>query len=69
MAIPTRGETYAQLLEYLVKAQEASAMLAHLHNTEGSSLDATLAKGWLGISELLKRMQTQVTKMAMGRLQ
>lgn len=68
MSVPTRGETYSQLLEYLIKAQESCAMLAHLHNTEESDIDKTLAHGWLGISELLKKMQHKVTQMAMGRL-
>lgn len=69
MSVPTRGEEYTKLLEYLIKAQESCAMLAHLQNTEDSHKDKLLAKGWLGIEELLKRMQVQITKMAMGKLQ
>lgn len=68
MAIPTKAELYTQLNEYLIKAQETSAMLAHLHRAEETHVDNTLAHGWLGISELLKRMQHQVTQMAMGKL-
>ena len=69
MSLPTRGEEYTKLMEYLIKAQESCAMLAHLHNTEDTTSDRTLARGWLGISELLKKMQHQVTQMAKGRLQ
>jgi hypothetical protein len=68
MSIPTRGEVYSQLLEHLVKSQEACAMMAHLHRTEDTQIDRTLAHGWLGISELLKKMQHKVTQMAMGRM-
>lgn len=68
MGVPTRSETYMLLLEHLRKAEEQSAMMAHLHNTEGNDVDKVLAKGWLGISELMKRMSHQVTKLAMGRL-
>lgn len=69
MAIPTRGETYMVLLEHLIKAQEACAMMAHLHNTEDNHMDKLLAKGWLGVSEMLKKTQHVITQMAQGRLQ
>ena len=58
-----------QLLEHLIKAQECSAMMAHLHNTEDNHMDRLLAKGWLGIAELLRAMQHKITLMAQGRLQ
>ena len=66
MSLPTQGEEYSKLLEFLRKAQESSAMLAHLASAND---DRVLAKGWLGIEELLKRMATQITKLAMGKLQ
>ena len=65
MSIPTSGEEFSKLIEYLRKAQEASAMLAHLTRDN----DPVQAKGWLGISELMGRMVIQGTKLATGRLQ
>jgi hypothetical protein len=44
-------------------------MMAHLHNTEGNDMDKILAKGWLGIQELLKKFAHQVTQLAMNKLQ
>lgn len=67
--IPTRGLAFSKLCEHLREAQDAAAMLAHLHNTEGSAMDRTLAHGWLGIEELLKRMVHQVTALAANKLQ
>lgn len=68
MSVPTRGEAYAKLMEHLRSAQDQAAVLAHLHNTEGSDKDKALARNWLMISELFKRVQGQVTELAMGRL-
>lgn len=65
MSIPTRGEEYAKLMEFLRKAQEAAANISHLE----ADNDSTYSKGWLGISELLKRIIIQVTKLAVGRYQ
>lgn len=67
--VPTRGLTYAKLCDALHEAQDAAAMMAHLHQTEGNPTDSTLAHGWLGISELLKRMIHQVTLLAANKLQ
>lgn len=61
--LPTKGITYAKLLEHLREAQDCCAMMSHLH-TENTDIDRTLAKGWLGIEELLKRMAYQVTRLA-----
>ena len=66
--LPTRADCYSQLLEKLIECQELAAMLGHLSRTESGHGDDVLASGWLGIAELLKRMQTQITKMAMNRL-
>lgn len=65
MSVPTQGEEYAKLMENLRHAQENCAMLAHLTRDE----DRLRAQGWLGISELIKRMLIQVTKLAMRKLQ
>jgi len=66
--VVTRGEAYSKLMHHLREAQDQAAVLAHLHNTEGNNMDKLLSKGWLGISELLKRMAHQVTQLAMKRM-
>ena len=60
MALPTTGEKFAELIEHLRKAQEASAMLAHLHADE----DPLLSYGWLKVSEMLKLTVHNVTELA-----
>lgn len=67
--IPTRGDTYAQIMEKLRELEELTSMMAHLHNTEDNPMDKLLAKGWLGIGELFHKVRDQVTKLAIGRLQ
>ena len=67
--VATRGETFTKLLHHIRESQELAAVMAHLHQTEDNHMDKLLAKGWLGISELFARTATQVTKLAMGRLQ
>lgn len=69
MSIPTHTEEYTKLTEFLRKAQEAAAMLAHLRRAEGSRKDHAVADGWIAVSELLKRVNYQVTALAQGRLQ
>lgn len=70
MSIPTQGEEFAKLLEHLRLAQDSCAMLSHLAAHHGSSSkDRAIADGWIAVSELLKRMQFQVTKLAQGKLQ
>ncbi len=66
MSVPTLGETYAKMMEHLRLAQEDAAMAAHLLNAND---DTKPALAWLAVSELLKKMQHQVTQLAMGRLQ
>ena len=62
--IPTVGEEYAKLMEYIRKAQEASAMLAHLER-DNNKLQA---QGWLAVSEMFKLTARNVTKLAMGKM-
>jgi len=64
-SVPTASEKYAELMEHLRKAQEASAMLSHLERANDQQL---IAQGWLAVSEMLKRMLHQVTQLAMGKL-
>lgn len=66
MSIPTRGDEFAKLIEYLRKAQESSAMLSHLYRDDGNK---TKALGWVTISEGLKQMQKSCTMIAMKGLQ
>lgn len=65
---PTPGITYLKLLNNLREAQEACAVLSHLSSTESGIKDIALAKGWLLIAEMLRKMQHKVTEMAQGRL-
>jgi hypothetical protein len=67
--VPTRGEAYAKLMSHLREAADQAAVLSHLHNTEDSEMDKLLAKGWLGIHELIMRQIEQITKLAMNKFQ
>jgi hypothetical protein len=60
MTLPTRGEKFTELLEHLREAQEAAAMLGHLHADE----DPLVSKGWLAVSEMLGLTVHNVTKLA-----
>lgn len=68
MSIPTIAEEYAKLMEFLRKAQESSAMIAHLNNADGNAKGRKLAIGWLAIEQQFKLVQHVVTKLAQGRL-
>lgn len=68
MSIPTRADKIAELTEHLRKAQECAAFIGHLHGMQDNSMDTTLQHGWLGISELLKKMIYNITELAAGRL-
>lgn len=67
--VVTRGETYAKIIDLLDQLMDQLAVMAHLHNTEGNDMDKLLAKGWLGIVELMKRMKYQITQLATRGLQ
>jgi hypothetical protein len=66
MNVPTVGETFSQMMEHVRKAQEASAMLAHLYNAEGKTGSGI---AWLAVSENFKTMQHKLIELAKGRLQ
>lgn len=58
--------TYSRLCEHLRLAAEACYTIGHLRTANGDKLIGT---GFLGIGQLLERMVTQVTALAMrGRL-
>jgi hypothetical protein len=69
MSLPTKGEEYAKLIEYLRKAQETTAMLAHLNAAEGDNKGMRIGKQWLAVEDMLKRMGYTVTEIAKGNLQ
>lgn len=67
--VPSHAEVYLKLLEDLTHAQEGSAMLGHLAKSQSQGpKDIALGDGWLAISELLKRVCHQVTKLATKKL-
>ena len=66
----SQGEVYMKLLEDLTHAQEGAAMLGHLAKSQGEGpKDRDLGDGWIAISELIKRMIHQITKLATKKLQ
>ena len=65
----TRGETFAKLIDHIREAEELCYVLSHLQNTEDGHKDKLLATGWRGIGQLLERMRSQCTKMAVNKLQ
>jgi hypothetical protein len=65
MSVPTEYECYTRLLEYMRKAQEETAMLGHLANANDNS---DRGRAWLSASEMLRKIEIQLTKLAMGRL-
>lgn len=65
----TRAEAFAKLLHHLNEAADQAAVLSHLHNTEISEMDQLMAKGWLGIHELMLRMRHTITEMAKNKFQ
>lgn len=66
--MPTKGITYAKLIEKLREAQECCALMGHLCKTESGLKDDMLARGWYMIAELLRRLQMKVTSLAQGDL-
>lgn len=67
--VPSRGIVYAKIMDLLRELEESYALMAHLHQTEGNNMDALLAKGWLGMSELARAQQIKITALAMNKLQ
>jgi len=65
VSIPTKGDEFAKLIEHLRKAQEASAMLAHLERDHNKRL----AIGWLGVEQQLKLTVQAVTMLATKGIQ
>lgn len=68
MSVPSRGEVFSKVVDLIDQLISTLAMMAHLHNTEGSDKDKKLAVGWLMMSELFKKMRHQVILLGKGRL-
>lgn len=66
--VPSRSEVYLKLIHHIDEAQSLCAIMAHLHNTEDNSMDRLLAKGWLGMSELFRKIRHQITELASNKL-
>lgn len=68
MSIPSRGEVFSRAADSLDELISSCAMMAHLHNTEGSDKDKKLAVGWLMMSEMFKKVRHKVVLLGQGRL-
>lgn len=66
MGVPTRGETFAKLLEHLRYAQENAAMMGHIENANDHRDIAIL---WLQFSDLLGHVVNQTTELARRGIQ
>lgn len=65
----TRAEVYMKLLDHIDNILDLTATMAHLHNTEANDMDKLLAKGWLGMHEMFRKIRHQITKLAQNKLQ
>ena len=64
--LPDESVTYSRLTEHLRLATEQAYTLGHINKSNDNEL---LGAGWLGIGQLLERMNAQVTQLAMkGKL-
>jgi hypothetical protein len=66
--VPTRGLTYAKMLDHLREAETCASLMAHLTKAEGTIADEALANGWLAIADRLRIMCHVVTTMAQSRM-
>lgn len=68
MSVPSRGEVFSKATNNLDELISSCAMMAHLHQTEGSDKDKKLAVGWLMMSEMFKKVRHRVVLLGQGRL-
>ena len=69
-SVPTSGEAFAKLLYHLDEMMNQSATLAHLARAQANTgKDRAMADGWIAVTEMMKRVRFQVTKIAEGKLQ
>ena len=70
VSVPTQGEAFSKLIYHLDEMMNQAAMLAHLTRAQSNTgKDRAMADGWIAVTELMKRMRFQVTKLAEGKLQ
>ena len=67
--VVTRSEAYTKLMHHLDEAADQAAVLSHLHSTEIGQMDALIAKGWLGVHQMLLLVRDQVRKYAATKFQ
>ena len=65
----TRGEAFSKLLHHLNEAADQAAVISHLHKTEASQMEDLMAKGWLGVHEMLLLIRNKITEMAKNKFQ
>ncbi len=65
---PSRSDTAMKIIDLIDQLLDQTAVMAHLHNTEGNDMDKLIAKGWLGIHEMFKIVRWQLVEMAKGKL-
>lgn len=65
MTLTTESEEFAKLTEYIRKAQETAATLAHLCNANDHK---AAARGWLAVSEQMRVMNAIIIQIAKGKL-
>ena len=67
--IPARDGAYQNLMWHLSEAADQAAVISHLTNTEDSEMDKLLAKGWLGVHQLLIKAMDSIRTLAMNKFQ
>lgn len=66
--VVTKGECLTKILYHSEELENLYYTYAHLLNTEDNQIDKLLAKGWLGMGELMKLQRQKILEMAQGRL-
>ena len=69
-SVPTQGEAFSKLIYHLDEMANQAATLAHLTRAQANTgKDRAMAEGWIAVTEMMKRMRFQITKLAQGKLQ
>lgn len=67
--IATKDEAYRLLMHHISEARNQCLVISHLLRTEDDNRSRLLAKGWVGVEEMLTMMQEQIRQIAMTRIQ
>jgi hypothetical protein len=67
-SVPARSEVFVKLIDLIDQLINQTAIMAHLHRTEGGAKDRKLALGWLMMSEAFKAVRHKVVELGQGRL-